>query len=255
VPVVSEDPKEVLAEMPELLLSGPRPEAAAQDLGVASHAATLAHALDLPFPAAEVTAATSSQSVPKPRFAELSNGTRIICVDRGGMCASLGLFVEVGSRHEQPDQCFMPHALELMAFRSSAHLSHMRTMKTLEQLGAAASCRVGREDILYQCDTLREYVPVLLPLMLANVLCPSTLPEEVLEAQQHVAIAQAMLEENTEGLLAELLHQTAYQGNTLGNRLYSNEGDLPQFSADSIRAYMQRECTPDRFIVVGVNRL
>jgi len=80
-----------------------------------------------------------------------------------------------------------------------------------------------------------------------------TSPEEVLEAQQHVAVAQAMLEENTEGLLAELLHQTAYQGNTLGNRLYSDEGDLPQFTAESIRAYMQRECTPDRFIIVGVN--
>merc|ERR1719195_1299960 len=99
------------------------------------------------------------------------------------MCASLGLFVEVGSRHEQLDQCFLPHALELMAFRSSAHLSHMRTLKTLEQLGTAASCRVGREDILYQFDTLREYVPVVLPLMMANVLCPSILEEEVDAAQ------------------------------------------------------------------------
>mmetsp|Transcript_124330 Transcript_124330/g.247894 ORF Transcript_124330/g.247894 Transcript_124330/m.247894 type:complete len:573 (+) Transcript_124330:44-1762(+) len=256
VPVVSEDPKEVLAEMPELLLSGPRPVAAGQDSEVAPNAAALSRPLDQPLlPAAEVsvTAATSSQSVPQPRFAELSNGTRVVCIDRGGMCASLGLFVEVGSRHEQPDQCFLPHALELMAFRSSAHLSHMRTLKTLEQLGAAASCRVGREDILYQCDTLREYVPVLLPLMLANVLCPSNLPEEVFEAQKHVAEARAMLEENTEGLLAELLHQTAYQGNTLGNRLYADEDNLPHFTAESIQAYVQRECTPDRFIIVGVN--
>merc|ERR1719195_1518933 len=102
------------------------------------------------------------------------------------MCASLGLFVEVGSRHEQLDQCFLPHALELMAFRSSAHLSHLRTLKTMEQLGAAASCRVGREDILYQFDALREYVPVVLPLMLANVLCP-TMTEEELQAAREQA--------------------------------------------------------------------
>ena len=37
-------------------------------------------------------------------------------------------------------------------FRTSSHLSHLRTQKTLEQLGAAASCRVGREDVLFQMD-------------------------------------------------------------------------------------------------------
>lgn len=147
----------------------------------------------------------------------------------------------------------MPHALELMAFRSTAHLSHMRTLKTLEQLGAAASCRVGREDILYQFDTLREYVPVVLPLMLANVLCPSLLPEEVVQAQQHIPEVAQNLEENTESLLAELLHVTAYRGNTLGNALYAEEKDIPHFTAENIRAFIERECTPDRLIIVGVN--
>jgi len=104
VPVVSEDPKDVLAEMPELLLSGPRPEAVVPDLGAVKQAkaAALSHPLDMPLPAvvSSATASTSSQSVPKPRFAELSNGTRIVCVDRGGMCASLGLFVR---QHMSPE--------------------------------------------------------------------------------------------------------------------------------------------------------
>ena len=38
---------------------------------------------------------------------------------------------------------------------------------------------------------LREYVPVALPLMLANVLCPSVLPDEVEEAQHHCHGASA----------------------------------------------------------------
>eukprot|EP00913_Durusdinium_trenchii_P035124 g32858.t1 len=105
-------------------------------------------------------------------FGRLENGVQVIAVDRQGLCSSLGLFVHTGSRYSREMAC-LPHMLELMAFRSSAHLSHLRTQKTLEQLGAAASCRVGREDVLFQMDVLREYVPVALPLMLANVLCPS----------------------------------------------------------------------------------
>merc|ERR1712054_192782 len=98
-------------------------------------------------------------------------------------------------------------------------------LKTLEQLGAAASCRVGREDIVYQIDVLRDYVPVMLPLMLSNLLCPSLLPEEVDAAHESVLDVQRALEENTEGLLSELLHQVAYQGNTLGHPLYAEEKD------------------------------
>lgn len=143
--------------------------------------------------------------------------------------------------------------LELMAFRSSSHLTHLRTQKTLEQLGAAASCRVGREDVLYQVDVLREYVPVALPLMLANVLCPLVLPEEVAETQQHVPELQQMLEEKPESFVVELLHVAAYQGNSLGYPLYATEQDLPKCSAESIREFIARECTPDKLTVVGVN--
>ncbi|CAJ1341051.1 unnamed protein product [Effrenium voratum] len=109
-----------------------------------------------------------------------------------------------------------------MAFRTSAHLSHLRTQKTVEQLGAAASCRVGREDVLFQVDVLREYVPVVLPLMLANVLCPSVLPDEVGEACAHVVELQQMMEDKPDSLVVELLHVAAYQG-TLGHNLYATE--------------------------------
>lgn len=87
---------------------------------------------------------------------------------------------------------------------------------------------MGREDVLFQMDVwspapvvfqsfwmprellgvsisysnvrvapqvLREYVPVALPLMLANVLCPSVLPEEVEEAQQHAMELQQIMED------------------------------------------------------------
>lgn len=178
---------------------------------------------------------------------------RVVTVDRQGMCASIGLFLQVGSRYETAATAGLPHALELIAFRSSAHLSHLRTLKTLEQLGATASCRVGREDLLYQVDVLREYVPVVLPLMLANVLCPLVLPEEVRQAHEYVKEVQRNLEENVESHVCELLNVAAYGGNTLGLPLYLEEKDLGLFTAENIQSFIKREATPERMILVGVN--
>eukprot|EP00448_Togula_jolla_P031508 CAMPEP_0170630580 /NCGR_PEP_ID=MMETSP0224-20130122/34090_1 /TAXON_ID=285029 /ORGANISM="Togula jolla, Strain CCCM 725" /LENGTH=561 /DNA_ID=CAMNT_0010958675 /DNA_START=8 /DNA_END=1693 /DNA_ORIENTATION=- len=256
IPIVPEDADAVLAEMPELALGGQGSSAAAAVAG-----ADARRYADIPLDKVfeqdqqvpSETTATASSAAPATQFAELSNGVRVAVVDRGGHCASVGLFVQLGSRYEEPEVSCMPHFLELMAFRSSGHLSHIRMLKTLEQLGAATSCRVGREDLLYQIDVLREYVPVVLPLMLANVLCPSVLPEEVESACEHVLEVQKNLEENPENLVTELLHLTAYEGNTLGNKLYADEKDLTQFSAENLRKFIQKECTPDRLILVGVN--
>jgi len=247
VPIRHESQSELMRDMPDLVLGGHAQNYKQENpyRGVP---------LDRPVDAAEArTAAAKEEGFPEPLFGRLPNGVKIIAVDRQGLCSSLGLFVQAGSRYVSAEEACLPHMLELMAFRSSAHLTHLRTQKTLEQLGAAASCRVGREDVLYQVDVLREYVPVALPLILANVLCPLVLPQEVAETQQHVPELQQMLEEKPESFVAELLHVAAYQGNSLGYPLYATEQDLPKCSAESIREFIARECTPDKLTVVGVN--
>jgi len=90
----------------------------------------------------------------------LENGLRIVSVDKGGPVANLGLFVNAGSRLENQPNLGVGHLVELMAFRSTAHLSHLRTAKTFEQLGATARCEIGRESIVYKSNVLREYMPV-----------------------------------------------------------------------------------------------
>ncbi|CAJ1385831.1 unnamed protein product, partial [Effrenium voratum] len=196
--------------------------------------------LDEPVDTGEAaTAAGDVYALPEFHFGQLENGVRIIAVDRQGLCSSLGLFVHTGCRYLSPEKAFLPHVLELMAFRTSAHLSHLRTQKTVEQLGAAASCRVGREDVLFQVDVLREYVPVVLPLMLANVLCPSVLPDEVGEACAHVVELQQMMEDKPDSLVVELLHVAAYQG-TLGHNLYATEKDLPMCTPENIKEFISQ---------------
>lgn len=251
VPILQEEPDVVVSELPELIL------AASSSTSTSSQASQNKY-LGLPLTTpidieAEKSSASTLSSIPPTCFAELENGLRIAAVDRQGLCSSIGLFVHTGSRFQSAETACLPHFLELMAFRSSAHLSHLRTLKTLEQLGAAASCRVGREDVLYQIDVLREYVPVALPLMLANVTCPLVLEKEVAEAHSHVADVQANLEENPESLVCELLHVTAYKGNTLGHPLYATEEDLSKFTVEHMRAFLERHCTPDKLILVGVN--
>eukprot|EP00971_Amphidinium_carterae_P016199 319269-Amphidinium_carterae.1 len=193
---------------------------------------------------------------PIRNFARLDNGARVVAVDRQGLCSSIGLVVHTGSRYMDAEASTVPHMLELMAYRSTDYLDQMENLTTLEQLGANATCKVGREDICYQMDVLRQYVPVAVPLLLSNVLCPKFLPEEIAVAHEAVIAQEQRLNEGGEGaepLLVDWLHSAAYGGATLGNQLYAGEKDFPQFTAETLTRFLQDHCGPERLILVGIN--
>lgn len=78
------------------------------------------------------------------QYSKLDNGLRIASLDRGGLTASLGLFVHAGSRFEDLSNFGVTHMIQSLAFSSTAHLSLLRTVKTIEVLGANAGCVAGR---------------------------------------------------------------------------------------------------------------
>jgi processing peptidase subunit alpha len=192
---------------------------------------------------------------PTVSFAKLENGLKIASVDNGGLKASLGLFVNAGSRFETSANFGVSHMISLMAFKSTAHLSHLRTVKTLEQLGAScsSSCTAGREEMLYQVEVMREYVPLVVPLMVGNVLFPRLLPWEVKASHSKVKEARAALEANPDAMVSELLHKAAYCNNSLGLSTLASDRSMPYFDPETMRSFLLDHFAPENMVLVGVN--
>jgi len=143
--------------------------------------------------------------------------------------------------------------VEQMAFKSTAHLSNLRTLKTFEQLGATISCEAGRETVSYKVDVLREYLPIAVPLLVGNVLFPRLLPWEVKAASKDVSKAKAALEADTDACVAGLLASTAFLNNSVGQKNSISSQAMDNFTADTIRGYMLDHFAPERMAIVGVN--
>eukprot|EP00928_Gymnodinium_smaydae_P041634 TRINITY_DN2814_c0_g2_i4.p1 TRINITY_DN2814_c0_g2~~TRINITY_DN2814_c0_g2_i4.p1 ORF type:complete len:527 (+),score=139.89 TRINITY_DN2814_c0_g2_i4:93-1673(+) len=192
---------------------------------------------------------------PSVEFSRLENGLKIASVERGGLKSSIGLFVGAGSRFETSANFGVSHMAALMGFKSTAHLSHLRTVKTLEQLGASMSstATAGREDMLYQVDVMREYVPLVVPLLIGNVLFPRLLPWEVKAAHAKVKEARAALAANPDAMVSELLHKAAFCNNTLGHSPLASDRSMSYFTPETIRSFLLDHFAPERMVLVGVN--
>eukprot|EP00933_Yihiella_yeosuensis_P079786 TRINITY_DN93208_c0_g1_i1.p1 TRINITY_DN93208_c0_g1~~TRINITY_DN93208_c0_g1_i1.p1 ORF type:complete len:545 (+),score=156.78 TRINITY_DN93208_c0_g1_i1:97-1635(+) len=192
---------------------------------------------------------------PKSEFSKLENGLKIASIDKQGLTARLGLFVHAGSRFETAANFGVSHMTSIMGFASTAHLSQLRTVKTLEQLGAdkASFCKAGREEISYQVELQREYVPLAIPLMIGNVLFPRLLPWEVKSATKEVAPAREALTASPDDMVSELLHKAAFCNNTLGLSPYASDRSMSYFTPETIRSYLLDHFAPERMTLVGVN--
>lgn len=191
----------------------------------------------------------------RAEFSKLENGLTVASIDKQGLTAHIGLFVNAGSRWENASNFGVSHMAAIMAYKSTAHLSHLRTVKTLEQLGANATstCTAGRESVAYQVNVMREFVPFVVPLMIGNVLFPRLLPWEVKAAHSQVATDNAIRKENAAAYVQDLLHSAAYHNNTLGHSTLATERSLSRFTPETIRNYMLEHFAPERMVLCGVN--
>lgn len=187
------------------------------------------------------------------QYTKLENGLRVASFDRAGECSSVKLYVNAGSRHETADSSGVTNMLELCAFRSTAHLSYLRTVKSLETLGAQVTATAEREHIVYSVECLREYMPIVVPLIIGNVLFPRFLPWEINACHELVGKQASNDLTNPDAYVTELLLQTAFHNNTLGLPLHASAKSVGHFTPETLRNHMLKHFSPDRMALVGAN--
>ncbi|SCM23347.1 mitochondrial processing peptidase alpha subunit, putative [Plasmodium chabaudi chabaudi] len=193
----------------------------------------------------------------KLNFSILENDLKIISTNKNSGVCSIGLYIKCGSRYEEISDKIneqgMSVMIENMAFHSTAHLSHLRAIKSLEKIGANVSCNAFREHIVYTCECLNEYLPVVINLLIGNVLFPRFLSWEMKNNVNRLNTMRAKLFENNEMYITELLHNTAWYNNTLGNKLYVSESNIENYTSENLRNFMLKHFSPKNMTLVGVN--
>ena len=92
---------------------------------------------------------------------------------------SLGIWVDVGTRHERADINGVAHFLEHMAFKGTKRRSALAIAEEIEAVGGHLNAYTSRESTAYYAKMLKEDVPLALDI-LSDILQNSTFePEEI----------------------------------------------------------------------------
>ncbi|EIM83585.1 mitochondrial processing peptidase [Stereum hirsutum FP-91666 SS1] len=188
---------------------------------------------------------------PPVQVTTLPNRIRVATESTPGHFSSVGLYVDAGSRYENPSTSGVSHFIDRMAFKSTSSMTDAEMSTAINALGGQIMCSSSRETIMYQSSHFHQATPLAVSLIADTVLNASLLPEE-LDAQRDAAFYETReIRAKPEMILPEILHYVAYNNQALGNPLLCPDERIDEINAPLIRQFISEWYRPERMVIAG----
>lgn len=163
--------------------------------------------------------------------------------------ASVGVWIDVGSRNETEAEGGLSHFIEHMLFKGTATLDAQRLNHRMNLLGGNFNAFTSQENICLTAKVIDEHLDGALAL-LSDMLLASAFPPDELDRERNVILEEIRMYDDTpDELVVDVFTERLFDGHALGRPIIGTPENVTRFSADDVRTYMDREFTPDRMLV------
>merc|ERR1719424_2811709 len=189
-----------------------------------------------------VAAARAFSSVPAQSptlVSTLPNQLRVASESTGGETATLGMWIDTGSRYESDANNGVAHFLEHMAFKGTTKRTQLQLETEVENMGAHLNAYTSREQTVYYAKVLKKDVPKAVE-MLSDILLNSTFSQAAVERERDVILREMEeVESQVEEVVFDRLHEVAYVGTPLARTILGPTENINSIMADDIVKYVK----------------
>jgi predicted Zn-dependent peptidase len=190
------------------------------------------------------------------QLSTLANGLRV-ATDRIDTVdtVSLGIWVDVGTRHEQADSNGVAHFLEHMAFKGTDRRSALCIAEEIEAVGGHLNAYTSRESTAYYAKVLKEDVPLALDI-LSDILQNSTfLPEEI-ERERAVILQEiGQANDTPDDIVFDHFQECAYPDQAMGRPVLGSPEIIRKIERDTIVGYLRNHYGARRMVLAAAGHL
>ena len=185
----------------------------------------------------------------------LPGGLRVITEQvAGARSASIGVWVDVGSRDESPSLHGCSHFLEHLLFKGTAERSALDISVALDAVGGEFNAFTAKEYTCFHARVLDEDLPLAID-VLGDMVTASTITPEDVEAERDVILDEiAMHDDDPDDVVHNLFASQAYGDTPLGRPIAGTEASISSMSRDQIwRFYKRHYSAPHMVVAVAGN--
>ena len=186
----------------------------------------------------------------------LNNGLRVITDTAADVhSVALGIWVNVGTRNEDPAYNGAAHMVEHMLFKGTPTRSTQQIAETIEDVGGHMNAYTSREMTSYHIHLLKNDMRLGLE-VLADIYQNATMPEDELERERHVILQEiGMCNDTPDELVFDNYFETAYPAQTLGAPILGKTSDISGMNKSALADYIHRHYTPQHTVISAAGNL
>ena len=186
------------------------------------------------------------------RVDTLSNGFRVATEEMPGLAsASIGIWVDAGTRNETASENGIAHFLEHMAFKGTSARTAQQIAEQIEDVGGYLNAYTSRERTAYYARVLSADVPLALEI-LADILRDPTLEPAEIETERHVILQEIGQSHDTpDDVIFDWLQETAFPDQPMGRAILGPPERVQGFGQTDLRRFIDTHYTPERMILAA----
>ncbi len=186
----------------------------------------------------------------------LDNGFRI-ATDRMSSVetVSLGVWVGIGTRHEDAAENGVSHLLEHMAFKGTKRRSARDIAVEIENVGGVVNAYTGREQTAYYAKVLSGDLPLAVDII-ADILQHSVYDEGELERERGVILQEiGQAEDTPDDIIYDYFQEAAFPNQSMGRPVLGRAEIIAALKADEIAAYQRSRYRPGNMVLAAAGNL
>ncbi len=190
------------------------------------------------------------------RVSTLANGLRI-ATDRIDTVdtVSLGIWVDVGTRHEPAEINGVAHFLEHMAFKGTERRSALAIAEEIEAVGGHLNAYTSRESTAYYARVLKEDTPLALDI-LADILQHSTFEPEEMERERTVILQEiGQANDTPDDIIFDHFQECAFPDQAMGRPVLGRPEIIRGLGREAVTAYLSDHYGARKMVLAAAGNL
>lgn len=161
----------------------------------------------------------------------------------------VGIWLELGSRYEQPGEEGLSHFVEHMLFKGTRRLDVRQIGDAINYLGGNINAYTTQECLCLHAKVVDRKAHEALDL-LGEMLMESTFPEDEIKRERQVVLEEyKMVEDTPDDLSVDIFLKNLWPNHPLGMPVIGTRKAIKGFTRETVVNYWDREFRPNRLLI------
>lgn len=174
---------------------------------------------------------------------------RVASQQRHGDTATIGVWIDTGSRFETAKNNGVAHYLEHLLFKGTARRTREALEQEIENMGGHLNAYTSREMTVFYARVFSQDAPKAIDII-GDILQNSTYSKEAVEAERSVILREAQeIDNDLQESVFDHLHAVAFQDHALGRTILGSKKNISSITREDIVDYVKHFYTAPRMVL------